>query len=177
MAKKSGQPVEVRRAVFLALLPHVGTVSEACRLAKLSRETIARWKRDDPEFATALKEAQDLAFDALEDSMYRRARFGVPVPIFVKGEKVGERREYDTPAGIFLMKGARPERYRDRVSAEFTGPTYGELIEASMAREASIAHVPPLVHPTPPMLPRLEAKQIADALGLADQPNDAQENP
>lgn len=115
MAKtKSTQPVVVRREVFLALLQAAGTITKACKLAKIPRATIYEWRAADPEFAKAIEATKEMAADGLEDSLYVRGHEGVEVPIFSQGRKVGTKREYDTTAAIFLLNGMRPEKYRQR---------------------------------------------------------------
>ena len=60
--------------------------------------------------------AQECAADVLEAEACRRAVEGVEKPVgWYKGEPGGYVREYSDILTIFLLKGLRPEKYRDRV--------------------------------------------------------------
>ncbi len=69
----------------------------------------------------------------LEAEARRRAVEGVRKPVYCRGEIVGTVKEYSDTLLIFLMKGARPEKYRDNVRVERTGPN--DLAERMEARE------------------------------------------
>ena len=59
----------------------------------------------------------------LEDEAIRRAKDGVrEKPVYQGGKLVGHVQEYSDTLLIFLLKGARPEKYRDRVQQELSGP-------------------------------------------------------
>ena len=60
--------------------------------------------------------------DMLEDEAVRRAKDGVERPVYQGGKLVGHVQEYSDTLLIFLLKGARPEKYRDRVQRELSGP-------------------------------------------------------
>ena len=60
--------------------------------------------------------AQEVAADLLESEAFKRAAFGVRKPAgWYKGKPGGYVREYSDILAIFLLKGLRPEKYRDRV--------------------------------------------------------------
>ena len=69
--------------------------------------------------------AREGAADTLEAEARRRAIEGVEEPVFHKGEQVGTLRKYSDVLLIFLLKGARPERYRDNYQRAGTGPPDG----------------------------------------------------
>jgi hypothetical protein len=56
----------------------------------------------------------------LEDEALRRAYHGVEKPITVAGQRETIH-EYSDTVFIFLLKGARPQEYRDNVRQEVTG--------------------------------------------------------
>lgn len=111
----SDTPDTPKKERFVLALAKTGNVSEACKTAGIGRKTAYRYREDDPEFASAWNEALDEAADALEGEARRRAVTGTLKPIFHKGAICGKVREYSDTLLIFLLKGARPERYRERV--------------------------------------------------------------
>ena len=71
---------------------------------------------EDAEYREAFVLAQEEAADRLEDEAFRRAVEGVEKPVgWYKGKPGGVIREYSDVLLIFLLKGARPEKYADRV--------------------------------------------------------------
>jgi hypothetical protein len=102
-AKSSSQDIDftkftLKKRRFLQRFAQCGTITHAARYAGVSRPTIYAWRREeDGEFAKAFDDAQEMACDALEVEARKRA---------VNGHS-------DTLL-IFLLKGARPEKYKDR---------------------------------------------------------------
>lgn len=97
-----------------------GNVTDSARAAGVSRSTVYEWRAEDDSFASAWDAALDEAADAMEREAWRRAIEGVDEPVFGaignnqgSGE-IGTVRKYSDTLLIFLMKGARPEKYRDR---------------------------------------------------------------
>lgn len=60
-------------------------------------------------------EALDVGAGALEDEAVRRAYVGVEEPLFYQGKQCGTVRKYSDTLLIFLLKGAKPAKYRERV--------------------------------------------------------------
>lgn len=71
-------------------------------------------------YAAAFADAQDDAADSLEAEATRRARLGVSEPIYQGGKLVGYKRNFSDTLLIFLLKGLRPEKFKDR--HEHSGP-------------------------------------------------------
>ena len=126
----------MKKRAFLAAFAECGTVTHAAEIAGISRRMVQYWKKDDPEFAEAFRVAEEKAADRLEQEARRRAIEGVSEPVFHKGEVVGTVQKYSDTLLIFLLKGARPEKYRERVTQEITGKGGGP-IEASIRAEVS----------------------------------------
>lgn len=126
----------MKKRAFLAAYAECGTVTHAAEIAGISRRMVQYWKKDDPEFAEAFRVAEEKAADRLEQEARRRAIEGVPQPVFYKGRKVGTIQKYSNNLLMFLLKGARPEKYRERVTQEITGKNGGP-IEASIRAEVS----------------------------------------
>ena len=126
----------MKKRAFLAAFAECGTVTHAAEIAKITRRMVQYWKKDDPEFAEAFRVAEEKAADRLEQEARRRAIEGVPEPVFYKGRKVGTIQKYSNNLLMFLLKGARPEKYRERVTQEITGKGGGP-IEASIRAEVA----------------------------------------
>ncbi len=88
-------------------------------MSGIVKQTIyTRQWREDREFQVALKSARVMAADVLEAEAHRRAVEGVEEPAgWYRGVAGGTVRRYSDNLLMFLLKGARPERYRER-SAE-----------------------------------------------------------
>ncbi len=103
----------------MAALETTGNVTLACEMARLPRRSAYDWREDDPEFAADWVKSLDLGIDALEDEANRRAREGTLEPVYYQGKEVGQIRKYSDILLIFLLKGRRPEVFRERI--EHTG--------------------------------------------------------
>ncbi len=90
---------------------------QAAKAAGVSHATVYSppWKAD-AAFQAGLKVARELATDLLEGEAFKRAAFGVRKPAgWYKGRPGGYVREYSDILAIFLLKGLRPDLYKDRV--------------------------------------------------------------
>jgi hypothetical protein len=84
----------------------------AAEEAGIGRSTAWLWRKNDPQFAAAWDEAVAEGVDRLEDEAHRRAVEGYnPRPVYHKGRKVGEIREYSDSLLGLLLKSRRPEVY------------------------------------------------------------------
>ena len=91
------------KATFLKTFAQRGNVSTSCKRAKISRETAYQWRKDDAKFHAAWEAAEQDAADSLEDHAWDMAKSG------------------DTTMTIFLLKGLRPEKYRERTVQQHEG--------------------------------------------------------
>lgn len=128
--RKKNRPTPNRKAAFLRVLSETGNVTRAARETGLSRSTAMRHRAKDPAFAEAWAEALDVGADALEAEARRRAVEGVERPVFGRvatglDGQVGVVREYSDTLLIFLLKGCRPEKYRER--REISATTHGKI--------------------------------------------------
>lgn len=127
---------------FLVALAEFGNVRHSCEVAGIDRKTAYNLRDADKTFATDWEQAQEEAADLLEQEARRRAERGVQRLKFHKGSPImvpaiGADRlpikdddgkfvmvpyvehEYSDTLMIFLLKGIRPEKYRER--QEITG--------------------------------------------------------
>jgi hypothetical protein len=133
-----------RAEVFLAAYRVTCSIGKAAAAAGIERGMHYRRLKSDPAYKAAFEEAHEIAIQALEDEAVRRAHEGVKKPLVYQGQftyaeydeetrkPIGEPlaiREYSDSLLMFLLRGARPEKYRERhtVSGENGGPIEATL--------------------------------------------------
>ncbi len=133
-----------RSQIFLACYRETGSVTRAAEAAKIHRSIHYRRLQTDAAYKAAFDEAQEVAIAVLEDEAVRRAVEGVEEPLTYKGEfsylpkvdaqgalvldgeghpqrgKVMAIRKYSDSLLQFLLRGAKPEKYRERFQHEGT---------------------------------------------------------
>ena len=117
----------LKKRLFLAAFREIGTIRHGCEAADLHPTTVLRWRQDDPAFAREFQVAYEASIDLLEKEAIRRAFDGWDEPVFQNGKQVGMVRKFSDTLLIFLMKGARPTKYRDNARLELTGADGGPL--------------------------------------------------
>ncbi len=102
-----------RQRAFIAALAQTGSVTAAARRINMSTEGAYHLRRQPgaESFAAAWADALDHGVQSLTDLAIDRAREGTPVPIFWKGEQVGERRRYNDRLLMFILRHHLPARY------------------------------------------------------------------
>ena len=103
------------RENFLKALANTGSITKAAILAGVDRSSVYDWREKLPEFEEGVQKAIKTGEDAWEDEAKRRAVEGVEHGVWKDGRQVGSRVEYSDLLMIFLLKGAKPEKYKDRV--------------------------------------------------------------
>lgn len=122
---------------MLAVFPEEGTVKHAAARVGIDRATHYRWMQDDQLYAKAFAAAEAEAFDNLEREARRRAVEGTEKPVYQSGKKVGTIREYSDTLLIFLMKGANPGKYRDRIDVNLDIRKAVERLTSDPAEQAA----------------------------------------
>lgn len=105
-----------KKRAFCAAYASMGTItgaSEACGLAPGQHYVWLASPRDGDEYRAMFEQAEAQAADRLEKEALRRAVEGVDRPVYQCGALVGYVREYSDTLLIFLLKGLRPQKYRD----------------------------------------------------------------
>lgn len=134
-----------RSSIFLRCYRETGSVTKAAEAADISRSIHYRRLANDPKYAAAFAEAHEEAIAVLEDEAIRRAVEGVDEPVVYKGSfqwtnmdddgnPVGKPlciRKYSDSLLQFLLRGARPEKYRERFSGEIAS-TVSHKFEGSL---------------------------------------------
>jgi Bacteriophage Sf6, terminase small subunit-like len=148
---------------FIGAFCELGNVKAACKRAGITRrKTVYDWREDDADFATAWAEAEMVATETLEAEAWRRATRGVrnTTGVYFRGEEIARhvKVEYSDTLLIFLLKARAPEKYRETVRQEHTGPQGGSIEVKHTVDDAS-------------------AQLLADllAVGLATRSGDAGE--
>lgn len=93
-----------------------GTVTAACRIARISRTAVYEMRERDPEFKAAWDSAERETTKLLEETAFERALAG--------SDRLAE----------FLLKARRPETYRENIRLEHGG-TITHEVEAKVDRE------------------------------------------
>lgn len=131
-----------KKRACLTALAETGNVTEATRAAGVHRRTHYDWldpKKSGQEaaaiYAEAVEDAMEAAADRLEREAFRRAVEGVDEPVYQGGELVGTVRKYSDTLLIFLLKGARPEKFRERHEHRHSGSVRFNLAAIQAALE------------------------------------------
>jgi hypothetical protein len=112
---------ELWQKVFLAGLTMGKSVSAASEDAGMHQQTPYYRRKTDAIFRRAWDEALNIGTRMLEQEAVRRAYHGVDRPVFFKGEQCGVVREYSDTLLMFLLRGRRPEKYRDNAASGSPG--------------------------------------------------------
>ena len=116
-----------RKAEFLHRLAVCGNLHVVCRALGMSTVTVQRARKHDGAFAEAYDEAMLAARWNWEAEAVRRGVEGIEKPIYYKGECVDTVKEYSDSLLIFLLRGAFPDRYKDRVDIRQTDKLQAEV--------------------------------------------------
>lgn len=87
----------MKKQAFLAAFSRCGSLSKAAKRAKVDRRTHYNWLKDDPSYVQAYRQAMIEAADSLQDRLTEMAFEG------------------NVTAAIFLLKGLKPQQFRDRM--------------------------------------------------------------
>lgn len=110
-----------KAAQFLELLAKGHTAAYSAERCRVSRSSAYKHREADEEFARAWKDAEQAGTEVLEEEAMRRAKDGVLEPVYQAGQKVGTIRKYSDTLLIFLLKGRKPETYRDNATLKHEG--------------------------------------------------------
>lgn len=129
-----------KRRLFLRAFAVRGIVAEGCRAAGVSRAAVTHWRETSEWFETLYAAAIEEAADRIESEAIRRAVDGYDEPVVYQGmvsvvvdpetgrERMLTVRKYSDALMQTILKGARPEKYRDNHKVEVTGGGGGVLI-------------------------------------------------
>ncbi len=115
----SPQQTSYHKKRFLEHYVDLCVIGKAAEAAGVSRRTVEKWRETDKQFLADFNSAKQSIIEKLEQEAIRRAYTGIDKAVWHKGKAVGVEREYSDVLLIFLLKGALPEKYRER--HELTG--------------------------------------------------------
>lgn len=125
----------VHQRRFLECFAACGSIVQASRWAKLSRQAHYNWLREDPTYRKRFEAAEERAARALEDEAVRRAKDGVRKPVFHKGKIVGYVTEYSDALMAKLLAANNPQKFSERIKQEHTGKDGKPLFDLDILRE------------------------------------------
>ena len=134
LSKQGKRRIPALKHQILEVVAQGWSVTRAGERVDVSYMSICRWRKADKEFNDAFEAAYKQGTDRIEDEAYRRAVQGIEKPIFYQGEECAVVTEYSDSLLTTLLKGRRPEVYRDRLG--ISGPNGGPVETADVtARE------------------------------------------
>lgn len=125
---KNGGAHQVWKKPFLEHLRRTGNITASAEAAGVFRSTAHNAKATDQSFSDAWDDALEEAADRLEEEARRRAAEGYLEPVFHQGAQCGVKRKYSDTLLIFLLKGAKKEKYAERQEVD---------LKAEVSRKAS----------------------------------------
>ncbi len=107
------QIVEAKGTIVRSLAQK-GNVREATDNAGVSRSLAYGWRDKDEGFREAWDDAVNEAVDRMEREMWRRGIEGFERPVIYQGEITDTWTDYSDSLLLTLIKGHRPEKYKER---------------------------------------------------------------
>lgn len=137
------------KRAFLDALSRYGTVNrakeEVARIygVVVSRMRVGSWVKYDKKFRDRYIMAAEDFNDRLEDAAYERGVEGWEEPVYQQGQLVGSKRVYSDSLLQMLLKGSRPQKYRDVVGVQHqTAAEMKEALNRELARLSLLPQVP-----------------------------------
>lgn len=109
-ARHDGFTAEKRKRC-LKVLAETGCISDAARVAGVSRNTVDRWRRKDAGFSKLCEAAIDMASSHIETLAWERAVTGIKEPIWHCGKLVGTRIKRSDAIFRMLLIGSNKKKY------------------------------------------------------------------
>lgn len=106
---------------FLEHLAEIGLHYKAAAMVGVSGQAVYNARKADPEFDAAYEEAREAYYDKLEQEAARRAYEGVTEPVIGgkdRDEIVTYVRKYSDQMMMFLLRGGRPDKFRENVKVD-----------------------------------------------------------
>jgi hypothetical protein len=91
---KVNKIAHTKKRLLEALEESLGVVTEACKIADVSRSAFYGYYNDDPEFKAAVDSIDDMAIDFAESQLHKQIKDGVPVSTIFYLKTRGKRRGY-----------------------------------------------------------------------------------
>lgn len=123
----------------LALRQYGGITHLACRVAKVSRETVEKHQEGSPEFAKACADAVEDSTDLVEAASFRGATVGDLQPVYQQGQLVGYKRVRNVKDAEIMLKLRGRLKEESEITLKQTGKV--EVVHSAQVaqRVASVA--------------------------------------
>lgn len=105
----------IKQNAFLKAFVEVGVITAAAEAAGIERTTHYQWLREDPDYPAKFQTAVESANDSLEQEAIKRGKEGWDEPVYQGGKLVGHIRKRSDTLLIFMLKGNKPEKHRERI--------------------------------------------------------------
>ncbi|MBL0022553.1 hypothetical protein [Sphingorhabdus sp.] len=133
-----------KQVEFIEALASSGCVDQACRRVGRSRQSAydLRLRPEAGPFRAAWEAALEHGVKRMNDAAFSRAINGVAIPIYYKGEQVGERRHFDERLTMFMLRYYDPLRFGkwlDRESFERAEDGAARLLALRIAQLFDVA--------------------------------------
>ena len=86
--------VDTKKRLLIALEKSIGVVSDACKAAKVSRQTFYKYCNEDPEFKSHVDSMEDVGIDFAESALYKQIKEGIPSSTIFYLKTKGKKRGY-----------------------------------------------------------------------------------
>ena len=130
---------------FLEAVARGMGMTHACDHVGIDSSSATGLRKRNAEFRRRWNEAADIGTRLLEQEAQRRAYHGTEDPILDRhGNRIGTRSHYSDGLMMFLLKGRRPEKYRDHYDGGPRTPTTLNVqivtVDAGTEQPALVAH-------------------------------------
>jgi hypothetical protein len=135
--KPSQDRTVIRARAFLKAYRVTCSVTKSAQIAGINSRRHYTWLEKYPAYRRAFERAKIQAAEALEDKVKEGAFDGWLEPIFYQGVACGAVRRFDLGGRQMLLRGAMPEKYRERIDTRIEGNL--EIIERLAAGRKRVA--------------------------------------
>lgn len=106
------------KQTYIDTLRRTGMRAISAQAAGVSVATIIKHLKKDEQFAESCNESLESYRDTIEAEAYRRAVTGFEKGIYYQGVRMDTELQYSDALMQTLLKGNRPEKYRDRLDVD-----------------------------------------------------------
>jgi len=139
--------VKELKQVFCRSYARHGIISDGTVAAGITYRTYHKWRKDDELFNEDCKTAEAMANDLMEREARRRAIDGFERPIIYQGEVTGEYTDFSDALLTTLMKGNKPEKYKERT--QHSGQIGRPLTLDEETKEDVVSSILGMIHNKP----------------------------
>lgn len=135
------------KMVFLRAYARHGIISDGTVAAGITYRTYHRWRKDDEVFNEDCKTAESMANDLMEREARRRAIDGFERPVIYQGEVTETYTDYSDSLLTTLLKGNRPEKYKERT--QLSGSVGRPMTLDEETKEDVVSSILGMIHNKP----------------------------